>query len=158
MSGSASETAGVAGDPDGSGWRRAQDNVLGVLERLATREREALLVERFYERFFDSNPEVVPLFGPHSISEREEMIAETLRSLLALCENETGVRDSLRALGASHAEYGVTTSMYPAFTVAFTETLRELLGCDLSLEAETQVGWMLDEIGRIMAEAGEGIG
>lgn len=132
----------------------SRERVYRVLELLAPREREAALVERFYARFFECHPEVVPLFGVHGISEREEMIHETLRSLLARCEQATWLDENLHALGASHAEYGVTAPMYPAFTQSFTATLRELLGEALSPEAEADVADMLDEIGRTMARAG----
>ena len=138
----------------GSDRENAVEAVLGVLERLSTREHEKALVERFYERFFECNPEVVPLFGPHALAEREEMVRETLNSLVACCEDEPWLEGNLRALGASHAEYGVTSEMYPAFVTAFIETIREILGGQLAPDAEKCFGRMLEEICGLMSEEG----
>ena len=46
-----------------------------VLEKIA--EQEEPFTERFYEIFFELRPDSLPLFGVHSISEREEMMRET---------------------------------------------------------------------------------
>ncbi len=133
---------------------RTRDEILGLLAELGTAERTEAFVERFYRRFFRDNPEVVPLFGIHALSEREEMVQETLRSLLALHERASWLEANLRALGASHAEYGVTTSMYPPFVDAFLSTLRDQLGPGLTLQAERDLGRMLEEITDLMARAG----
>jgi len=140
--------------------RGAQDRaaVFEVLAELAIPEQGAAFVERFYERFFRDNPEVVPLFGVHALSEREEMLQETLRSLLAWHEREIWLEANLRALGSSHAEYGVTTRMYPPFVRAFLETLHELLDGGLSERAERELGGMLEEIAGVMARAGREAG
>lgn len=130
-------------------------SLLDVLEVLSARDHEAELVERFYDLFFEQNPEVVPLFGKHAIAEREEMIQETLKSLLAYCDGETWLETNLRALGKSHAEYGVETTMYPAYVAAFLETLRDVLGDRLSPETVKHVGEALEEICGVMSEAGE---
>lgn len=131
-------------------------SVLGVLEILCTREHEAALVERFYERFFERNPEVVSLFGEYALAEREEMIQETLKSLLAACEGASWLEANLEALGKSHAEYGVEAAMYPAFVAVFLETLREILGERFPPDAETHFGEMLEGICGVMSAAGEG--
>jgi hemoglobin-like flavoprotein len=134
------------------------ESVLGVLERLSLREHEKALVDRFYDRFFERNPEVVPLFGAHALAEREEMIHETLNSLLAFCDDEPWLEGNLQALGSSHAEYGVTKEMYPAFVSAMLATVREVLGCQLTSEAEKHLGRMLEEICAVMSDAGERAG
>jgi len=85
------------------------------------------LCARFYERFFAQHPETRPLFGEHSESEREEMLNETLASLLAWCDGEPWLRDNLEALGASHWEYGVLDDMYDAFRTTFLAAAREVL-------------------------------
>lgn len=131
----------------------AAESVLEVLELVS--ECEAVVVDRFYARFFERNPEVVPLFGVYALAEREEMMKETLKSVLAGCEGEPWLEGNLVALGASHAEYGVTAEMYPAFVSAFLETLREILGDRLSPEAEKGFGEMLETVCAVMCEAGE---
>ncbi len=50
---------------------------------------EARLPQRFYEVFFERRPDVLPLFGVHSPAEREDMILETPRSVLAFLERES---------------------------------------------------------------------
>jgi hemoglobin-like flavoprotein len=142
--------------PSLEGEAGARSAVGEVLVLLSEREVEKALVERFYEVFFAANPEVVPLFGVHALAEREEMMRETLKSLLACCEAEPWLEGNLRALGASHAEYGVTSEMYPGFVEAFVEVVRELLGAALSAEAESSLRSMTGWICGVMAAAGEG--
>lgn len=133
----------------------ARESVLSVLETLGEGGHEAALIERFYVCFFANNPDVVPLFGEYALAEREEMIRETLKSLLAHCEREPWLETNLRALGKSHAEYGVEAEMYPAYVSSFLATLREILGDRLSLTAEKHLGESLDEICAVMSAAGE---
>jgi hemoglobin-like flavoprotein len=137
---------------------RDREEILELLAEFVVPGQAEAFVERFYERFFRENPEVVPLFGTHGLSEREEMMQETLRSLLALHERQAWLEANLRALGSSHAEYGVTTSMYPPFVDAFLATLREWLGSGLSRPAERELRRMLEEITDLMARAGQGAG
>lgn len=134
----------------------AARSVVSVLARISDGDLEQMLVDRFYDRFFAQNPEVVPLFGAYAVAEREEMIQETLRSLLAHCEGEPWLEANLQALGRSHAEYGVEAAMYPAYVAELLETLREVLGEAFSAQAEKHVGEALEEICRVMNAAGEG--
>ncbi len=93
--------------------------LLEALETLAAREGK--ITEAIYPLFFDRRPDARPLFGVHALAEREEMIRETLRSLLALAEGESWLAGNLEALGRSHFEYGVTGDMYGDFVDAFVE-------------------------------------
>jgi hemoglobin-like flavoprotein len=124
-----------------------------ILERLA--EQEAKLTERFYEVFFELRPDSLPLFGVHSISEREEMIRETLRSLYAWAEGEPWLGDNLDALGRSHWEYGVTADMYPSFVDAMLECVRELLGDFLDAEKTHDLQVALEAVCTRMRLAGD---
>ena len=95
---------------------------LELLEVLATLAAQAgKITEAIYPLFFDRRPDARPLFGVHALAEREEMIRETLRSLLALAEGESWLAGNLEALGRSHFEYGVTGDMYRDFVDAFVE-------------------------------------
>lgn len=93
--------------------------LVAVLETLAA--EEAKITESLYPLFFERRPDVCPLFGVHAIAEREEMIRETLRSLLALAEGEGFLAANLEALGRSHFEYGVTGDMYDDFVDVFVD-------------------------------------
>lgn len=95
-----------------------------LIERLA--ENEVVFAERLYGVFFARCPEAESLFGEYSISEREEMAHETLRSLLAWREGEPWLSENLRALGASHEEYGVENTMYAPFVEATLETIAQV--------------------------------
>ena len=92
--------------------------------------RESMLVERFYGLFFIRHPEVRELFGEHGISEREEMIRETLVSVLAHLDDEPWLDDNLTAMGKSHAEYGVEAPMYAWYVDTMLDALEQVVGPD----------------------------
>ena len=80
--------------------------LLVVLEALAA--QEAKITEALYPLFFERRPAAQPLLGLHALAEREEMIRETLRSLLALADGE-GIQAQDSALSliarASHGSF-----------------------------------------------------
>ncbi len=104
------------------------DHLLASLERLSGREPE--LVQQFYALFFERHPEVTKLFGKHSLSEQEEMVRETLVSIVAYIENEPWLQTNLDAMGKSHAEYGVEDHMYDWMVECMLDALERLLGAD----------------------------
>lgn len=104
------------------------DHLLASLERLSGRESE--LVQQFYALFFERHPEVTKLFGKHSLSEQEEMVRETLVSMVALIENEPWLQTNLEAMGKSHAEYGVEDRMYDWMVECMLDALERILGAD----------------------------
>ena len=130
-----------------------RDALLRALQEIAPHEKR--FTERFYEIFFERRPDTLALFGAHSIAEREEMMRETLRALLALCEGESWIEENLAALGRSHWEYGVTTDMYDCLVDALLDCSREMLGERLDEEAESSLRLALSEIARLMSSAGE---
>ena len=130
----------------------------GILEALA--EREAKICEALYPVFFARRPDVVPLFGVHALAEREEMVRETFRSLLALAEGEGAVEGdaggghlaaNLAALGRSHWEYGVTGEMYPDFVEAFVD----VAAGDLDAPGRGVLARALGRITQAMRRAGD---
>ena len=104
--------------------------IAGLLEKVAS--KEALFIERFYEIFFQLRPDALPLFGVHSIAEREEMMQETLRSIYSLAQGDSWLKGNLQALGHSHHEYGVTADMYDSYCDTMLECTREVLGDQFS--------------------------
>lgn len=120
-----------------------------VLESLAA--REAKIAESLYPLLFARRPDVVPLFGVHALAEREEMVRETLRSLLALAEGEDHLWGNLTALGRSHFEYGVTADMYPDFVDVFVE----VAAGDFDETRRALLRQALDEITQAMRRAGD---
>ena len=96
--------------------------------------REPLLVARFYELFFERHPEVRGLFGVHGLSEQEEMVRETLVSVVAYIEREPWLEINLEAMGKSHSEYGVEAPMYDWFVECMLDALKQVSG----------TGWRVD--------------
>jgi len=102
--------------------------VLECLERLSGNEQA--LQERFYALFFARHPEVRELFGEHSLSEQEEMIRETLASVVAHLHDEPWLDGNLEAMGRSHWEYGVEDPMYDVFLACMLDALEHTCGED----------------------------
>ena len=117
--------------------RNQSKSLFRALEAVASVEQR--FTDRFYTLLFLRRPDTRALFGAHPISEQEEMMRETLRSLLAL-EDLTSAPPSelivnLEALGKSHAEYGVTSDMYEDYRTVMVECAAELLGQALDTDA-----------------------
>jgi hemoglobin-like flavoprotein len=73
---------------------------------------EPLLARRFYELLFARHPRVVPLFSRQNRVAQERMLAEALVALVDHLDDAAWLGDTLPALGARHAGYGVTDEMY----------------------------------------------
>ena len=126
--------------------------MLSSLESISGREEQ--VVERFYPLFFERHPEVCELFGEHSVSEREEMIRETLASVLAHVEQEPWLAENLEAMGRSHEEYGVESPMYDGYVDCLLETLEEVAGADWQPGCGAAWRAALETITGVMRRAG----
>ncbi|MCP5070455.1 MAG: globin [bacterium] len=89
---------------------------------------ETQLVKEFYALFFERHPEVTELFGEHSLSEQEEMVRETLISVVAWLEREPWLQTNLEAMGKSHSEYGVEDRMYDWMVECMLDALERVSG------------------------------
>ncbi len=127
--------------------------LIASLEALHGREEE--IVDRFYALFFARHPELRPLFGEHAVSEREEMVRETLTSVLAHAEAEPWLDENLVAMGRSHAEYGVEGGSYPDFVAAMLDTLAVVAAGDWTPEIRAAWARALDRITGVMRRAGD---
>lgn len=127
--------------------------LVAVLGALA--ETEKKLVEQLYPDFFARRPDAQPLFGVHALAEREEMVRETLRSLLALADGEPWLAGNLAALGRSHFEYGVTGDMYGDFVEVFVEVAARVAGLSPSDAQTLRAG--IGEIASAMRRAGDAL-
>ena len=126
-----------------------RDSLLRSLEKIAA--IEARFTECFYEIFFGRRPDTLPLFGLHSISEREEMMRETLHSLHALAQGESWLTGNLAALGKSHVEYGVTADMYDSYCDAMVDCARQTLEEPLSDVESAALRLAIVEVARRMS-------
>lgn len=116
--------------------------------------RESQILERFYDRFFARHPEVSELFGEHSVNEREEMLRETLASVVANLHGEPWLKDNLEAMGKSHAEYGVEWAMYGWYVETMLDTLEEVAGTDWKTGCRTAWRNALERLTDTMRLAG----
>jgi hemoglobin-like flavoprotein len=132
------------------------DLVHESLESLAHLEGE--VVEHFYALFFERHPEVRPLFGEHSVNEREEMVRETFTSVLAHVEGQPWLGENLVAMGRSHAEYGVEGRSYADFVAAMLDTLDHVAPPGWC--PSTRAAWRraLERITGVMRRAGDAHG
>lgn len=132
---------------------QAREAFLAALAALS--DNEEAFTESLYERFFALRPDAAELFGEYSISEREEMVRETFRCLLAWLEGEPWLETNLRALGQSHAEYGVEGEMYPPFVEALIASAHAVSGGSLDASALALLRDAAEDVVSTMRAAGE---
>jgi hemoglobin-like flavoprotein len=128
------------------------DPLLASLDRLSGHEPE--LVQHFYALFFERHPEVTKLFGEHSLSEQEEMVRETLVSMLAYVEQEPWLQTNLEAMGKSHAEYGVEDRMYEWMVECMLDAVERILGAECRDEYHPAWRTALGHLTSVMRAAG----
>ena len=129
------------------------ESIPQILAELA--EHETRFTERFYEIFFEARPDARPLFGTHALAEQEEMMRETLHSLLAWAESEPWLEGNLSALGKSHWEYGVTADMYASFIESMLECGNEVIGESLDADQRAVLRSALEFVAYQMRDAGD---
>lgn len=92
--------------------------------------RQPDLTHVFYEELFVRHPEARALFSRNSIEVQERMLAETLVAAMDHLEDGDWLATNLAALGARHAEYGVSPVMYGWVAEALLATLAKVGGGD----------------------------
>ena len=93
---------------------------------------------RFYQRLFEVHPELHGLFKTEP--ERQTALFVTmLNTVISALDDPRPVRPLLQALGARHADYGVTASDYAKFEAVLLDTLAESLGP--SFTPAVRAGW-----------------
>jgi hemoglobin-like flavoprotein len=93
-------------------------------------ERAPDLTHRFYDVLFRKYPQVRPLFGNNSRDRQEKMLADALVAVMDHLEDAPWLEQQLKALGAKHADYGVTEEMYNWVGDSLLSTLAEVAGGD----------------------------
>ncbi len=94
--------------------------------------REPGFTRRFYEQLFARYPQAKTLFHRRSSEGQDEVLAGALVAVLDHLHDAPWLRQQLGALGATHAEYGVTREMYAWVGEALLATLAEIAGDDWS--------------------------
>jgi hemoglobin-like flavoprotein len=92
------------------------------------RARTPELTSRLYAELFRRRPEARPLFTRQARDKQEEMLEAALVAVVEHLDDASWMRERLHALGARHAEYGVTPEMYGWFGDALLATLADAAG------------------------------
>jgi hemoglobin-like flavoprotein len=104
-------------------------------------DRAPDLTTRFYAALFRRRPELEVLFHRRPRATQEQMLAEALSAVLDHLEDAPWLTQQLGAMGARHADYGVTRVMYDDVGAALLEALADAAGSAWSAELEGQ--WTL---------------
>jgi len=95
--------------------------------RLAV-ERMPALGDRFYEKLFARHPAIALLFRRNTPRAQSAMFLSTLMSIVDHLEDAPWLAQHLAALGARHADYGITDNMYTWVGSCLIDTLAEGVG------------------------------
>jgi DNA-binding winged helix-turn-helix (wHTH) protein/hemoglobin-like flavoprotein len=98
------------------------------LERVADRMPE--MVHAMYGTLFARHPEARTLFRRNRPDVQERMLADALTSIVDQFQDAPWLEETLLALGARHAAYGVRDEMYAWVGEALLEALAHTLGDD----------------------------
>ena len=107
------------------------------------------LTRRFYELLFELHPAVRSLFT-QDMAHQSAVLHTAMRAVLHHLDDPDWLVSTLGALGAQHADWGVTAPMYDAFVDCMVAAMAEAAGDDWS--AEVEAGWRgtLGDIGALM--------
>lgn len=113
-----------------------------------------LVVEAFYVRLFERNPNIDLMFRGDQ-ERQEEQLAGMLRTIVASLSDLEAMRPLLRDLGLRHERYGVRPQDYEIFGACLIWTLERALGDDWSPEVGAAWAALLERLSAIMQEKGE---
>ena len=99
-------------------------------------DRMALL---FYQRLFELDPDLRPLFALVEIESQAHKFTLMIREIVRLLEDPDGLVETLAASGRRHRGYGVRERDYQTVGEAFLWALKETLGSEL--DDETRGAW-----------------
>ena len=94
------------------------------------------LAKAFYERLFNNNPELKPLFVHRDNSMK---LFEALKCIVNRLRDQEALVNFLKTLGARHVSYNIKDEDYPKVGTALLETFEEFAG-DLWTE-EVKQAW-----------------
>jgi hemoglobin-like flavoprotein len=107
------------------------EQITAVQRTFAQVADDPALSERFYERLFELDPSVRPLFTTDPVEQRQKFrdeLGEIVRSITDLDGFVTRALD----LGSRHVDYGVRTGHYTTVGTALLGALADTLGDDFT--------------------------
>jgi len=91
----------------------------------------ATAADLFYGRLFEIAPHLREMF-PNDLTEQKKKLMAMLGTVVAGLDRLDALMPAVRALGQSHAEYGVTSAHFAPVGVALLWTLKKGLGDDFT--------------------------
>jgi len=107
--------------------------------------RRIVLVDTFYSRLFDRNPEYRGLF-PESMTPQKEKMVEMISSVARFIDQVDLIRPYLVNVGAAHRGTGITAGDIENFKEVFIDTLA--FTCSERWESRHEKAWreVFDEV------------
>ncbi len=93
----------------------------------------------FYDRLFETNPELRPLFKG-DMKEQGRLLMVTLATAVALLKRPIQLEEAVEALGVRHARYNVQTEHFEPVGEALIWTLEKGLGPEFT--PEVKAAWL----------------
>lgn len=90
----------------------------------------------FYERLFEINPALRPLFATTDMASQRTKLLQALALVVAGLDRLETLVPTLQTLGRRHADYGVRKEHYQQVGAALLWTFERGLGADWNEEAE----------------------
>ncbi len=110
--------------------------------------------ELFYNRLFDTNPELRPLFKGDMKEQGRKLIA-MLNTAVNGLDNFEGLIDPLKKSGKAHAGYGVQAEDYEKVGDAFLWTLEQGLGDAFTTDVRGAWTVAYTTVARVMIDGAE---
>ena len=109
----------------------------------------------FYDRLFESDPTVRPLFGYTDMDTQRRALMQMFAVVVRYIDRLDGITPELQALGRRHAGYGVGIDHYASVGRALIGTLEQGLGD--AFTHETAIAWAdaYRRVSSVMIEAAQ---
>lgn len=110
-----------------------------------------VVARRFYELLFERHPHLRPMFSA-DVDAQAHMLRTAITAVLDHRRDPGWLVSHLRPLGARHARWGVTPSMYAAFTDCMLTAMAEHAGPAWTAELEAEWRDTLHDISDLMLD------
>ena len=109
----------------------------------------------FYQRLFEIDPGLEPLFAQVDMKQQRRKLAQALTTVVASLDDLEGLLPRLEALGRRHAGYGAEPRHYRSVGAALIWTLERGLGD--AFTAAARAAWVeaYELVSRVMREAAD---